>query len=200
MPLTGAHGDKRYVFFVNTCAFYSAVASNQRALTPAICRYIFCRCRPRPHHVLAWFRTRGWSARHCHFCRWRRGGRGKYLVGTIHRYIIEYSLDKLILREKNIIHIIMCSCTISHCGDGFGRFEVSLLTMWEKTLRILSSNRQIWTFINIGISTRNFIFWHTQFNMKLTLWLHNESRLKVLGRHIVRYAQPFTFIQWHLSL
>ena len=23
-----------------------------------------------------------------------------YLVGTIHRYIIEYSLDKLILREK----------------------------------------------------------------------------------------------------
>ncbi len=59
MPLTGAHWDKRYVFLVNTCAFFLAVASNQRALTPAIRRYIFCRCRSSPHHVLAWFRTRG---------------------------------------------------------------------------------------------------------------------------------------------
>ncbi len=66
--------------------------------------------------------------RHCHVCRWRRGGSGKYLVGTIHRYIIEYSLDKIILREKKH-NIIRCSRTISHCGDGFGRFEVSLLTM-----------------------------------------------------------------------
>jgi hypothetical protein len=94
---------QKVCFLVNTCAFYSAVASNQHALTPAIRQYIFCRCRPRPHHVLARFWTRGWSARHCHVCRWRRGGRGKYLVGTIHRYIIEYSLDKIILREKNII-------------------------------------------------------------------------------------------------
>ena len=70
MPLTGAHRDKRYVFLVNTCAFYLAVASNQRALTPAIRRYIFCRCRLSPHHVLAWFRTRG-GERHCHDCRWR---------------------------------------------------------------------------------------------------------------------------------
>jgi hypothetical protein len=41
MPLTGVHGDKRYVFLVNTCAFYLSVASNQHALTPAIRRYIF---------------------------------------------------------------------------------------------------------------------------------------------------------------
>ena len=74
MPLTGAHGDKRYVFLVNTCAFYSSVASNQRALTPAIRRYIIRWCRLRPHHVLAWFRTRV-GGRHCHGCRWRRGGR-----------------------------------------------------------------------------------------------------------------------------
>jgi len=52
MPLTGAHWDKRYVFLVNTC-FFLAIASNQRALTPAIRRYIFCRCRPSPHHVSA---------------------------------------------------------------------------------------------------------------------------------------------------
>ena len=38
----------------------------------------------------------------------------------------------------------MCSRTISHCGDGFGRFGVSFLTL-EKTLRILSGNRQIKT-------------------------------------------------------
>ena len=48
MPLTDAHGDKRYVFLVNTCVFYLAVASNQRALTPAIRRYIFCRDPPSP--------------------------------------------------------------------------------------------------------------------------------------------------------
>jgi len=36
IPLTGANGDKRYVFLVNTCAFYSSVALNQRTLTPAI--------------------------------------------------------------------------------------------------------------------------------------------------------------------
>jgi hypothetical protein len=41
MPLTGANGDKRYVFLVNICAFYSAVASNQRSLTPVIRRYFF---------------------------------------------------------------------------------------------------------------------------------------------------------------
>jgi hypothetical protein len=58
-PPTGVHGDKRYVFLLNTCAFFSAVASNQRALTIAICRYNFCRCRLSPHHVLAWFPTRG---------------------------------------------------------------------------------------------------------------------------------------------
>ena len=51
MPLTDAHGDKRYVFLVNTCAFYLAVASNQRALTPAIRRYIFCRDPPSPRRV-----------------------------------------------------------------------------------------------------------------------------------------------------
>jgi hypothetical protein len=61
-PLTGVHRDKRYVFLLNTCAFFPAVASNQRALTPAIRRYIFRRCRPSPHHVLAWFRTRGGGA------------------------------------------------------------------------------------------------------------------------------------------
>lgn len=72
-PLTSVHWDKRYVFLLNTCAFFSAVASNQRALTLAIRRYIFCRCRLSPHHVLAWFRTRG-GERHCHGCRWRRGG------------------------------------------------------------------------------------------------------------------------------
>ena len=47
-----ARGQK-VCFLVNTCAFYSAVASNQHALTPSIRRYIFCRCLPRPHHVLA---------------------------------------------------------------------------------------------------------------------------------------------------
>jgi hypothetical protein len=92
MPLTGAHGDKRYVFLVNTCAFYSSVASNQRALTPAIRRYIIRWCRSRPHHVLAWFRTRGGGAP----LSWlslaaRRPGivrRGKYLgvCSTIHRH------------------------------------------------------------------------------------------------------------------
>ena len=51
MPLSDAHGDKRYVFLVNTCAFYFAVASNQRALTPAIRRYIFCRDPPSPRRV-----------------------------------------------------------------------------------------------------------------------------------------------------
>ena len=78
MPLTGAHRDKRYVFLVNTCAFYLAVASNQRALTPAIRRYIFCRCRLSPHHVLAWFRTRGGSAIVMIVVGARRHGKGKY--------------------------------------------------------------------------------------------------------------------------
>ena len=63
-PLTGMHGDKRYVSLVNTCAFFLAVASNQCALTPAIRRCIFCQCRLSPHHVLAWFRMRG-GKRHC---------------------------------------------------------------------------------------------------------------------------------------
>jgi hypothetical protein len=31
--------DKRYVFFVNTCPFFLAIASDQRALTPAIRRF-----------------------------------------------------------------------------------------------------------------------------------------------------------------
>ena len=35
MPLTGAHGDKRYVFLVNTCAFYSSIASNQTCTDPS---------------------------------------------------------------------------------------------------------------------------------------------------------------------
>ena len=40
--LTGAHGDKRYVFLVNTCAFYVAAASKRRALlTPANRRIFF---------------------------------------------------------------------------------------------------------------------------------------------------------------
>jgi hypothetical protein len=33
--------DKRFVFFVNTCPFFLAVASDQRALTPAIRRFFF---------------------------------------------------------------------------------------------------------------------------------------------------------------
>ena len=51
MPLTDAHGDKRYVFLVNTCAFYLAVVSNQRAMTPAIRQYIFYRDPPSPRRV-----------------------------------------------------------------------------------------------------------------------------------------------------
>jgi hypothetical protein len=33
--------DKRYIFFVNTCPLSLAVASDQRALTPAIRRFFF---------------------------------------------------------------------------------------------------------------------------------------------------------------
>jgi len=61
-PLTGMHWDKRYVFLVNTCVFFLAVALNQCALTPGIRRHIFRQCRLSPHHVLAWFRTRGVGA------------------------------------------------------------------------------------------------------------------------------------------
>ena len=87
MPLTGAHGDKRYVFLVNTCAFYSSVASNQRALTPAIRRYIICWCRSRPHHVLAWFWTKGGGgAIVMVVVGGTEVGCGKYLGSTIHRY------------------------------------------------------------------------------------------------------------------
>ena len=61
-PLTGVHRDKRYVFFIKHLCFFLAVASNQRALTIAICRYNFCRCRLSSHRVLAWFRTGGGAA------------------------------------------------------------------------------------------------------------------------------------------
>ncbi len=36
-------------------------------------------------------------------------------------------LDKLILREKN--NYVYDSRSISHCGDGFRRFEVSFFSM-----------------------------------------------------------------------
>ncbi len=52
-PRTGALADKRYVFGVKIHVFLLFAASNQRALTPAIRRYFFRRCRPSPHHVLA---------------------------------------------------------------------------------------------------------------------------------------------------
>ena len=70
--LTSVHRDKRYVFFIKHLCFFSAVASNQRALTIAICRYNFCRCCLSSHSVLAWFRTGGGGGRRCcHGCRWR---------------------------------------------------------------------------------------------------------------------------------
>ncbi len=58
-PRTGALADKRYVFGVKIRVFLSFVASNQCALTPAICQYFFRRCHPSPHHVSAWFWMRG---------------------------------------------------------------------------------------------------------------------------------------------
>jgi len=69
MPLTGTHGDKRYVFLVNTCAFYLAVASNQRALTPAIRRYIFCRNPPSPRRVRGMVSDEGGGAPSPPWCR-----------------------------------------------------------------------------------------------------------------------------------
>ena len=69
MPLTDAHGDKRYVFLVNTCAFYLAVASNQRALTPAIRRYIFCRDPPSPRRVRGMVSDEGGGAPLPPWCR-----------------------------------------------------------------------------------------------------------------------------------
>ncbi len=73
-PLTGAHWDKRYVFFSEYMCFFLAIASNQRALTRAIRRYIFRRCRPVA--IMFWHDFgRGEWGRHCHGCRWRRGGR-----------------------------------------------------------------------------------------------------------------------------
>jgi hypothetical protein len=53
---------QKVCFFSEYLCFFFAIASNQRALTPPIRRYIFRRCRPSPHHVLAWFRTRGVGA------------------------------------------------------------------------------------------------------------------------------------------
>jgi len=69
MPLTDAHEDKRYVFLVNTCAFYLAVASNQRALTPAIRRYIFCRDPPSPRRVRGMVSDEGGGAPSPPWCR-----------------------------------------------------------------------------------------------------------------------------------
>ena len=53
---------QKVCFFSEYLCFFPAVASNQCALTPAIRQYIFHRCRPSPHHVLAWFWTRGVGA------------------------------------------------------------------------------------------------------------------------------------------
>ena len=67
-PLTGALASDKVSFVVNYRVFYFAVVSNRCALTPAVRQYFFRRCPPCPHHVLAWFRTRGWGRHGHHVC------------------------------------------------------------------------------------------------------------------------------------
>ena len=55
-------GNTRWVLGVMTRAFFVAIASKRRALTPATQYYSFCRCHPSPRHVSAWLRMRGGGA------------------------------------------------------------------------------------------------------------------------------------------
>ncbi len=68
-PLINALVNKRYVFLLITCHYFSGIASNQCTLTPAIHQYLFCWCHLSPdNHVLAWFGMRAGS--HCLFTAW----------------------------------------------------------------------------------------------------------------------------------
>jgi hypothetical protein len=60
-PLTGVHWDKRYVFLVNMCAFFGRCIESMRT-DPSYPTIYFLPVPPSPHHVLAWFRTRGVGA------------------------------------------------------------------------------------------------------------------------------------------
>jgi len=65
---------QKVCFFSEYMCFFLAVASNQRALTPDIRRYIFRQCRP--VLIMFWYDFgRGEWGRHCHGWCWRWGGR-----------------------------------------------------------------------------------------------------------------------------
>jgi hypothetical protein len=91
---------------------------------------LFCWCPPCPHHVLAWFRTKG-------------GGGAPWLSclreerGMVASSLCLILLNKK-LRETSYVlsSNIYCSCTIRRSRRWFwtGGCEVSLLTKWEKTL------------------------------------------------------------------
>ena len=49
-------------YFGDDLLFFLAVASKQSTLTVSIHWYFNCRCPPSPHHVSAWFWTRGCGA------------------------------------------------------------------------------------------------------------------------------------------
>ena len=51
-PLTGVHWDKRYVFLVNTCAFFGRCIESMRT-DPSYPTIYFLPVPPSPHHVLA---------------------------------------------------------------------------------------------------------------------------------------------------
>jgi hypothetical protein len=86
MPLTGAHWDKRYVFLVNTCAFFWPL-HRINAHWPQLSADIFFADAARGL-IMFWhdFGRGGGGAIVMVVVGGAEVGRGKYLGSTIHRY------------------------------------------------------------------------------------------------------------------
>ena len=122
-----ARGQKVCFFIEYLCFFFGRCIESTRA-DPSYLPICFLPMPPESSSCFGMVSDEGGGAP-LSGCRWQCGGHGTYLVGTIHRYIIEYSLDKLILKEKNII---LCVVVPSHIAEMVSEGSECLFSQCEK--------------------------------------------------------------------